>query len=54
MNPLTCKICGFEIVAGGRIPDMDAQEKGYCGAGCLEVDEKTRELDAKFDAQEGR
>ena len=48
-----CKICGYAIMPGGRYPDEIAQEHGYCGAGCQEVDQKTRELDAKFLNQEG-
>lgn len=43
-----CKICGYAIIMGGRYPDQIAQEHGYCGAGCQEVDEKIRELDQRF------
>lgn len=50
---MNCKVCGYEVIIGGRYPDQIAQEKGYCGAGCESVDEKTKELDARFATQEG-
>lgn len=52
MSP--CSVCGFEIVTGGRIPDMAAQEKGYCGAGCEAVDAEVAKLDERMERQEGR
>lgn len=38
MDSENCKVCGFRILLGGRYPDQVAQENGYCGAGCEEVD----------------
>lgn len=38
-----CKVCGYQIVMGGRYPDQVAQEHGFCGSGCQEVHDAVKQ-----------
>jgi len=42
-----CKVCGCQIVSGGRYPDQVAQTRGFCGAGCEEVYEALKASDMR-------
>lgn len=45
-KPRLCKQCEYEIVEGGRLADQEAQKKGFCGSGCLQVWEAINEYRA--------
>lgn len=42
-----CKVCGYEIIIGGRYADQVAQTRGFCGAGCEDVYEAQKAADMK-------